>query len=60
MPGGAKFVPGLIHNRSYLGSYFDVDDLNTDGTLDIVTSGPSGFLTGVVMSVESLDDYRYT
>lgn len=41
-PGGAEFVPELIHNRSGVGSHFDVGDLNKDGTVDIVTSGPSG------------------
>ena len=41
-PGGAEFVPELIHNRSGVGSHFDVGDLNKDGTSDIVTSGPSG------------------
>ena len=41
-PGGAEFVPELIHNRSGVGSHFDVGDLNKDGTADIVTSGASG------------------
>ena len=41
-PGGAEFVPELIHNRSGVGSHMDVGDLNKDGTIDIVTSGPSG------------------
>jgi hypothetical protein len=41
-PGGAEFVPELIHNRSGVGSHFDVGDLNKDGTIDIATSGPSG------------------
>ena len=41
-PGGAEFVPELIHNRSGVGSHVDVADLNKDGTADIVTSGPSG------------------
>lgn len=41
-PGGAEFVPELIHNRSGVGSHFDAGDLNKDGTIDIVTSGPSG------------------
>jgi hypothetical protein len=40
--GGAEFVPELIHNRSGVGSHIDVGDLNKDGTIDIVTSGPSG------------------
>jgi hypothetical protein len=40
--GGAEFVPELIHNRSGVGSHFDVGDLNKDGRPDIVTSGPSG------------------
>jgi 3-keto-disaccharide hydrolase/FG-GAP-like repeat len=41
-PGGAEFVPELIHNRSGVGSHFDIGDLNKDGTPDIVTSGASG------------------
>jgi hypothetical protein len=41
-PGGAEFVPELVHNRSGVGSHMDVGDLNKDGTIDIVTSGPSG------------------
>jgi hypothetical protein len=40
--GGAEFVPELVHNRSGVGSHIDVGDLNKDGTIDIVTSGPSG------------------
>jgi hypothetical protein len=41
-PGGAEFVPELIHNRSGVGSHFAIHDLNRDGTPDIATSGPSG------------------
>jgi len=41
-PGGAEFVPELIHNRSGVGSQFVVRDLNGDGTPDVVTSGPKG------------------
>lgn len=37
-PGGAEFVPELIHNRSGVGSHFVVADLNKDGALDIITS----------------------
>ena len=37
-PGGAEFVPELIHNRSGVGSHFVAVDLNKDGALDIVTS----------------------
>jgi hypothetical protein len=40
--GGAEFVPELIHNRSGVGSAFQVADLNKDGALDIVTSGNRG------------------
>jgi hypothetical protein len=41
-PGGAEFVPELIHNRSGAGSHFAVADLNKDGTPDIVTAGVDG------------------
>jgi 3-keto-disaccharide hydrolase/FG-GAP-like repeat len=37
-PGGARFVPELVHNMSGVGSSFDVVDLNKDGKPDIVTS----------------------
>ena len=41
-PGGAEFVPELIHNRSGVGSQFSPSDLNKDGAMDIVTSGERG------------------
>jgi hypothetical protein len=41
-PGGAEFVPELIHNQSGVGSSFDVVDLNKDGKLDIVTATAFG------------------
>jgi hypothetical protein len=41
-PGGAQFVPELVHNRSGVGSHLGIGDLNKDGTPDIVTSGASG------------------
>jgi hypothetical protein len=41
-PGGAEFVPELIHNRSGVGSSFDVVDLNKDGRPDIVTATAYG------------------
>ena len=41
-PGGARFVPELIHNKSGIGSSFDVVDLNKDGRLDIVTATTFG------------------
>ncbi|HEX4230011.1 MAG TPA: FG-GAP-like repeat-containing protein [Bryobacteraceae bacterium] len=41
-PGGAEFVPELVHNRSGVGSHLAVVDLNGDGTPDIVTSGVYG------------------
>ena len=37
-PGGAEFVPELIHNRSGAGSHLIATDLNKDGAIDIVTS----------------------
>ncbi len=41
-PGGAEFVPELIHNRSGVGAQFSVADLNKDGLVDIVTSTNRG------------------
>ena len=41
-PGGAEFVPELIHNRSGVGSQFSAADLNKDGAMDIVTSNTRG------------------
>jgi hypothetical protein len=41
-PGGAEFVPELVHNRSGVGSAFEVIDLNKDGRLDIAVAGAYG------------------
>ena len=41
-PGGAEFVPELIHNRSGVGSQIVAGDLNKDGLIDIVTSTNRG------------------
>jgi hypothetical protein len=41
-PGGAEFVPELIHNRSGVGSHFSIVDLNKDGAPDIITSTDRG------------------
>ncbi|MBE7169576.1 MAG: hypothetical protein INR73_03255 [Williamsia sp.] len=41
-PGGAVFVPELIHNRSGAGSHVLAVDLNKDGTVDSVTSTDRG------------------
>jgi len=41
-PGGAEFVPELIHNRSGVGSQLLVTDLNKDGVVDIMTSTNRG------------------
>lgn len=41
-PGGAEFVPELIHNRSGAGSDVLATDLNKDGALDVVTSTNRG------------------
>jgi len=43
-PGGAEFVPELIHNRSGVGSSVLATDLNKDGGLDIVTATDRGLL----------------
>jgi hypothetical protein len=42
VPGGAEFVPELIHNRSGVGSHIVATDLNGDGAPDIVTSAAHG------------------
>lgn len=41
-PGGAEFVPELIHNRSGVGSDLLAKDLNGDGAIDLVTSTDRG------------------
>jgi hypothetical protein len=41
-PGGAEFVPELIHNRSGVGSHLSVVDLNKDGRAEIITSTKKG------------------
>jgi hypothetical protein len=41
-PGGAEFVPELVHNRSGAGSTIEVLDLNKDGKLDIATATVTG------------------
>ena len=41
-PGGVRFVPEVIHNRSGVGSGFKVADLNHDGHPDIITAGDKG------------------
>jgi hypothetical protein len=41
-PGGARFLPELINNRSGVGSQFSVVDLNKDGKPDIITSTNRG------------------
>jgi Domain of Unknown Function (DUF1080)/FG-GAP-like repeat/FG-GAP repeat len=41
-PGGAEFVPELIHNRSGVGSMIQVADLNKDGALDIMAATNRG------------------
>ena len=41
-PGGAEFRPELVHNRSGIGSAFEVVDLNKDGKPDIVVAGAYG------------------
>ncbi len=41
-PGGARFVPEFVDNRSGVGSTVLATDLNHDGALDIVTSSKLG------------------
>jgi len=41
-PGGAEFVPELIHNRSGAGNAVLAVDLNGDGAIDIITSTDRG------------------
>ena len=41
-PGGASFVPELVHNRSGAGSTIQTADLNKDGAMDIMTAGKLG------------------
>ena len=41
-PGGAEFVPELIHNRSGVGSHLAAVDLNKDGSPEIITSTKRG------------------
>jgi hypothetical protein len=41
-PGGAQFVPQLIHNRSGAGSQITAIDLNKDGAVDLITSTNRG------------------
>jgi hypothetical protein len=41
-PGGAAFVPQLVHNRSGVGSMVQTADLNKDGAVDILTATNRG------------------
>jgi hypothetical protein len=41
-PGGARFVPELVNNRSGVGSAIQVIDLNHDGAPDIITQSSLG------------------
>ena len=41
-PGGAEFVPELIHNRSGVGSMVQTADLNKDGVVDIMAATSRG------------------
>ena len=41
-PGGAEFVPEMVHNRSGVGSSVLAADVNKDGALDILTATKLG------------------
>jgi hypothetical protein len=41
-PGGARFVPELVHNRSGVGSMVQTADLNKDGAPDIMVGSNTG------------------
>jgi hypothetical protein len=41
-PGGAEFVPHLIHNQSGVGSALSAIDVNKDGAADVLTSTNRG------------------
>jgi hypothetical protein len=41
-PGGAEFVPQLVHNRSGVGSMVQTADLNKDGAVDILSATDRG------------------
>jgi hypothetical protein len=41
-PGGVRFAPEVVHNRSGVGSRLTVADINKDGSVDVVTSGVRG------------------
>lgn len=41
-PGGAEFVPELVHNRSGAGSDVFASDVNKDGRMDLLTSTKFG------------------
>jgi hypothetical protein len=41
-PGGATFVPQLVHNRSGVGSMVQTGDLNKDGAVEILTATNRG------------------
>jgi hypothetical protein len=41
-PGGARFEPELIHNRSGAGSQVVAQDLDGNGAVDVITTGDHG------------------
>jgi len=42
VPGGAEFVPEMVHNRSGVGSTVLAADVNRDGAMDIITATKLG------------------
>ncbi|MFL6448781.1 MAG: FG-GAP-like repeat-containing protein [Bryobacteraceae bacterium] len=57
-PGGAEFIPELIHNRSGVGSHLTAMDIDKDGAVDIATSSSLG--TYIFWGTKVVDSTRTT